>query len=216
MPGSPIKKARRERTADLLADPRTIDRLCSGMCDAHTLADFCAFYDVPYTAVNEWIQSDDVRRKRYADALAVRETHQKDLALRELTAILQVDIAEAFDASGGLRPIAEMPRGLRRAIAAIETTELFGLGADGKGQIGHVRKLKFWSKPHAIELLMKHLRMITDAPAPAPALSLSIEVVELAELLSLEELNAIRDRLTARPTRLVGSGRTGDPPPAAE
>lgn len=84
--------------------------------------------------------------------------------IRELKAMANLDISQAFGEDGAMLPLHEMPADVKRAIAAVETSELFGYapGEEGKTQIGHIRKLKFWPKDKALELLGKYLKMFTD------------------------------------------------------
>ena len=98
---------------------------------------------------------------------ALRVEVTTDDVLRELIAMAQTDISQAFDENGTLRPFADMPHDVRRMISAVETEELKGMviGADGEmdiGTVGKVRKVKFWSKEKALELLGRHLKMYVD------------------------------------------------------
>lgn len=82
--------------------------------------------------------------------------------LRELKRIALVDVADIFDEQGRLKPLKEIPVDARRAIAGIETDELFGGAGENRIELGQTRKLKFWDKPKALELLGKHLKLFTD------------------------------------------------------
>lgn len=71
-----------------------------------------------------------------------------DTVLQELLKIALVDVAEAYDDSGNLLPIKEMPKAIRQAISSIED--------------GEIRKLRFYDKTKALELLGKHLKLFTE------------------------------------------------------
>jgi len=86
---------------------------------------------------------------------AARVEVKADDVLRELLRLAGTDIGRAFDAQGRLLPLAQMPEDVRRAIASVEVLE----SDEGPGV---VRKVKFWDKPRALELLGKHLRLFVD------------------------------------------------------
>jgi phage terminase small subunit len=101
--------------------------------------------------------------------------------LDELRRIATVDIGQAFDAEGNLKPLKDIPPDVRRAIAAIEVEE-------ETEKRGTIRKVKFWDKPKALELIGRHLAMFVDK-------------VEHSGTLTLEELIA---RAAAPPVKKDG------------
>lgn len=102
---------------------------------------------------------------------------ESDTVLRELLRIATSDIGEAFDDSGRLKPLKEIPTDVRRAIQSIEVDELF----DGFGQerthVGYTKKLKFWDKNKALEMLGKHLKLFTEKLEVSGSLTLEALVV---------------------------------------
>lgn len=86
-----------------------------------------------------------------------------DRVLRELYRILTVDIADAFEENGALKPLKKMPEDVRRAISGIEVDEIWDTeyedGKKRKVQVGETRKVKFWSKTEAAQLLGKNLKL---------------------------------------------------------
>jgi phage terminase small subunit len=83
-----------------------------------------------------------------------------DRVLQELLRLAMVDVGQAFYADGRLRPLEDIPEDVRRAISGIDVEDR----VEGRGEdIEHytVRKVRFHSKVHALELLGQHLKLFT-------------------------------------------------------
>jgi predicted DNA-binding antitoxin AbrB/MazE fold protein len=166
------KTERTKRTQEIVQDVHSIDELCAHITTGGTLADWCRGKDIRYAEINDWLQSNDARRKRYESALSMRNTHQRERVIDELRAMLDVDLLDAFDDDGALKPLKEIPLSVRRMISSIEIEELYDPLADvikdietGKVKrkaIGRVVKLKLWSKEKGIELMARHQKMLVD------------------------------------------------------
>ncbi len=84
-----------------------------------------------------------------------------DRVLEEYGRIAFLDMSEAFDADGRLKPIHEMTEDVRRALAGIEVAQL-NVDNDGKGPVGHIHKIKILDKVKALDSIGKHLGMFID------------------------------------------------------
>lgn len=125
----------------------------------------CSSRVVAQTKASHLLRRPDVAelvarlKREQADRLEVKA----DDVLRELLRLARVDIAEAFDpVTGALKPIHDIPLEVRRAIAAVEVDELFDGHGKDREHIGYTRKVKFWDKPRALELLGKHLKLFVE------------------------------------------------------
>ena len=95
-----------------------------------------------------------------------------DTILRELLAMATVDVTEAYDDAGWLKQIKDIPAHVRKSIAGLETQEIFQGEGDDRSIIGMARKVKFYDKTKALELLGKHLKIWTDKVEHSGTISL--------------------------------------------
>lgn len=103
-------------------------------------------------------QAIKTRLQKHTEAVGVTV----ERVLQELTRMAWVDIGEAFDEQGVLKPIHDIPEDVRRAIVSIEVDELWeGTGKD-REQVGVTRKVRFADKKGSNELLGKYLKMFID------------------------------------------------------
>lgn len=139
---------------------------------------------------------DDAIRRR-SERVEIRT----DDVLRELLRLATVDIGQAFDEQGRLKPMHEMPADVRRAIASVETIELYGGDGRERVEIGQIRKIKFWDKTKALEMLGRHLKLFTDRVEHS--VSMTLEQLVLAS----GEKNAI-DGISSDGRNSLGHGHS--------
>lgn len=89
--------------------------------------------------------------------------------LRELMSIAFSNLAEVIDKdTQALKPIHDWPIGMQRAIGTLEIAREKVTHKDGaEGDVSvivqdQILKVKSWDKPRALELLAKHLKLLTD------------------------------------------------------
>ena len=123
----------------------------------------------------ECLTSNSDWSERYKDALEIAKAHQAARILEELSYVALADIRQAFDESGNLLPVHELPEHIARAISGIEVTEEFAGRGDLRVKTGTTKKVRFVEKNRALELAAKILGML-------------IEKREITKELTLEEL----------------------------
>ncbi len=114
------------------------------------------------------IATENLSKPAIAAAIAERQAKRigkleltAETILGELLRIAKVDVREAYDEDGNLRPLSEIPEDVRRAVAGIEIDDRW----EGKGEDATrytVKKLKFWDKNRALELLAKNLGLLVE------------------------------------------------------
>lgn len=94
----------------------------------------------------------------------VENTSEVELStvLVELKRILLADPANALDSEGRVLPLRDWPLDLRRALAGVEVEEIWAGRGEARAQIGEIKKVKYWSKTHAAEQLLRTLGAFHD------------------------------------------------------
>lgn len=150
---------RHQRTQELLARPDLMDDIVAHMANGGEMINFCKGLDVRWSDVWAWIAADPERKRRYDDSLTARQEWMIQRVLGELQAIATVDIRQAYDEHGRLKPVAEWPSELAAAVVSVETDELFDGGGKDREHVGFTKKLRFADKLRALELLGKKLAL---------------------------------------------------------
>ncbi len=82
--------------------------------------------------------------------------------LKELAALVFSDVRKLFDASGALKPVADLDDATAACIASIEVDTLFDGSGKEREAVGTTTKIKMWDKNSAAEKLMRHLGMFKE------------------------------------------------------
>lgn len=85
-----------------------------------------------------------------------------DFVISELFRVASLDISKAYDETGRMLPVSEMPEDVVRAITSVESTELFDFSGGEKTQIGETKKIRVADKLRALELLGKYHKLFID------------------------------------------------------
>jgi phage terminase small subunit len=110
----------------------------------------------------------EVDRLKAARAQKV-EVNSEDV-LKELVRLSKADIREVWDEQGLLKPIHTWPDHIAACVASVEVLEVYeGSGKDRKF-VGYTKKVKFWEKTKALDMLGRHLKLFSqddDRKTPA-------------------------------------------------
>ena len=163
----PAQIARVDRTYAFLEDPARLESICRTVANGGSLVNITRDADVRYTDVIWWMYdvAHPHRKAAYETALRDRGEWEVEAILKELRAIALLDIREAFNDDGSIKPISEMSAGLAGAVASIEVNELWGPApapGEARTQIGLTKKVKFWPKVESIALIAKKAGLLID------------------------------------------------------
>jgi phage terminase small subunit len=98
---------------------------------------------------------------RLQAAIAERAEVQAARVIREVARLALSDVRGILNEDGSLKPVSEWDDEAAACVASIETDEIWG--TEGRGpdrtrvQVGVTRKIRFWDKAKALDLLMDHL-----------------------------------------------------------
>lgn len=87
---------------------------------------------------------------------SARAAINADQILAELSRIGYTDIRSIFKDDGTIKDVKDWPEDLARAIASVEVLEEYDGSGKDRTWIGFTKKVKFWDKPRALELMGKH------------------------------------------------------------
>ncbi len=108
-----------------------------------------------------------------------------DRVLQELGRLAFLDIRKAYNADGSLKPVHELDDDTAAAVAGMDVAEI----GSGEDVIGFVKKIKLSDKKGALELVMRHLGMLS--PPGHVALDAELKRLEIekrrAELKLIEK-----------------------------
>jgi phage terminase small subunit len=121
--------------------------------------------------------------------------------ITELGRIAFADIRGLFNTNGALKPVNLWPDDLARAVATLDTDELFDGSGKRRERIGVTRKVKLADKLRALEMLGRSFGLFKD----------KLEVATSVEQMSDEELSALVAELREHRAALEeGAGESGD------
>lgn len=104
---------------------------------------------------------------------AKRSEVHADQVLLELKRLGYSDLRGLYNENGTIKHPSEWSDDLARAVSSIEVEETFE--RDGKEMVwtGYTKKVKFWPKDKALELMGKHKKLFTDKVELSGKLSLA-------------------------------------------
>lgn len=147
-----------------LEEVGVFDVIVDHVANGGSALELCKLWNVRYSDMMRWIYADAVKKEEYERSLAHQSEWMVMRLLDELRAIGTVDIRGAFNEDGRLKPMSEIPEAVAKAMAQVEVFEEFEWDGQAKERVqtGWTKKVKFYDKLRAIELLGKKLAMFVE------------------------------------------------------
>jgi len=150
-----------ELTAERIARPETVGDIVAYVSVGNSLIDLCEIWGVVYAVVSNWMRAE--HKEEYESALLTRGEYIDVKILDEVRKIALADIRSAFDDEGALKDVKEWSAEFSASVSSLESHDI--LCKDGSPQ-GKIKKIKFWDKLKALELLGKNRRLFRDDTIP--------------------------------------------------
>lgn len=151
--GKALTIGRYERTRRIVESEGFLDALTGHIANGGSLINLCDTWDVRYSDIVRFIRANPKWNAAYNQSLEDRKEWHRERIMNELRFIAELDLREAYDARGRLKAPKDLPENIARAIAGIETVEVY----QGGDYVGDAKKLKFWSKIDALREIGKEL-----------------------------------------------------------
>jgi len=146
----------------------------------------------------------------YADK-AVRLEITRERWLREVWRLGSADPAEAYDTSGDLLAVRDMPEDIRRAVAFIQSFEEFEGRGEKRTKTGDTRLIRFWDKNTALTTIGKSLGFVVEKVEHTGADGGPIPLVVVRPMIALPDIP--QREIDATPVAALTDGGGADVPP---
>jgi len=186
LPAAPELLSYTDRLNSILNKTGFIDELCSHIANGGDYITVAQLHDIKYSDLYQWMIADISRGMAMAKAEKMRVEWVRQRVLNELRCMALTDLRDAFTTDGGLKKPEDWPEHIARALAGVETEEIWaGRGAD-REMVGHTKKIKLHSKTEALKLIgsefglfiQKHKVEVTERLEDLVADSYVAEVVK--------------------------------------
>lgn len=147
-----------DKVDELMKRPGSMDLICSHVSNGGAITELCPVLNVDYGALMNYINARQDLYMRLNTAHNDRTEWTIEQILNELRKIATCDIRKVFTSTGELLPPNEWPDDVAKAVASVETFEV----EKNNMKLGDTKKIKFWDKTKAIEILGKNLGLFVD------------------------------------------------------
>lgn len=158
-------KERTQRTRALVAAPDALGVVCAFVADGGSLPGLCDLWNVRYSEILAWINSDKERQKAYVSSLDARTEWVREKTLALLRGFsFDTNIKQILDDDGRLKPVKDWPDNIAAMITGVTVEEIEEYDPESKQKIvvGHAKSVKMLDKKEIIKLLGQTMTMFTE------------------------------------------------------
>lgn len=156
--------------------------------------DLAASWKIPYSELMHWVHKSPTRKQMYEDAITAQAEWAVRRVLQEVKRIGFADIRDAYDESGKLKEMKDMPPEVAAVIAGVESIEYYEGSGKEREQVGWIKKVKFWNKLDAIKMLATNLGMLVERVEHTGRVSLESLITESISIKKDETLTIKDER----------------------
>ncbi len=157
--------------------PEIVEEVCLQLANGGSLITAAEKLSVPYSRLSVWLNADEDRRTRVRLAIESRDEWLIHRITDELQAIGLVDIRQAFQEDGRLKPLSEIPETITKCISGIDVAETY----DKDGTVTQVKRLRMIDKMKALEMLGRNLEKFIERKKVIVEGSISVQAFDLEE-----------------------------------
>ncbi len=135
--------------------PDLIDTMFAHVSNGGTLHGLADLWDVRVAVLYEWVDKDEERRAKLLRAEKARDNWGREVLWEYLRDLATFKVTDLFEPDGRLKPLDQWPAAAARAVAGLETEELFEFDYQSKEKVhlGTAKKVKLIDRSKSLKQL---------------------------------------------------------------
>lgn len=151
---TPVGPSYADRLKATLETPGFLEEFCAHVANGGDYITFCKMRDISYSDFYVWLNDGKSGRTiALAKAERAREEWVRNRILNELRILALTDLRDAFRKDGSLKKPEDWPESIARALAGVDTEELFSGHGRDREFVGYTKKLRLHNKVEALKLI---------------------------------------------------------------
>lgn len=142
-----------EKLKRILGAPGFIDELCAHVANGGDYITISQTKGIAFSDLYTWMNAEVSRGEAMAKAERMRVEWVRQRVLNELRCMALTDLRDAFTADGQMKKPEDWPENISRALAGVETEELWEGHGQDRERVGWTKKIKLHPKTEALKLI---------------------------------------------------------------